>query len=64
MTQKEYEDGAVVEMVSARRYYAAKAMQALIQVHGNGYLWETCRDAFKFADAMLEVERQAKDGSS
>jgi hypothetical protein len=62
MTQKELQDGAVVEMVSARRYYAAKAMQALIEVHGNGYMWETCRDAFRFADAMLEVEKQAKDG--
>lgn len=60
---KEYEDGAVVEMVSARRYYAAKAMQALIQVHSNGYMWETCRDAFKFADAMLEVEKQVKEQS-
>jgi hypothetical protein len=61
MTQQELQDGAVVEMVSARRYYAAKAMQALIQVHGNGYLWETCNDAFKFADAMLEVEKRAKE---
>ena len=62
MTQKALQDGAVVEMVSARRYYAAKAMQALIEKNGSGYLWETCHDAFKFADAMLEVEKQAKDG--
>lgn len=60
---KEYEDGAVVEMVSARRYYAAKAMQALIQVHGAGFMWETCHDAMRFADAMLEVEKQAKEPS-
>jgi len=47
--------------VTLRDYFAAKAMQALIDKDkGGAFIESTCIDAYQFADAMLKSRTEPK----
>jgi hypothetical protein len=43
------------EGMELRDYFAAKAISALVQGGMHPNVWELARDAYKIADAMMEI---------
>ncbi|MDD3663491.1 MAG: hypothetical protein PHT84_06605 [Candidatus Pacebacteria bacterium] len=59
---RNYEHGTLMQLgMTLRDYFAAKAMQALIDKDkGGAFIESTCIDAYQFADAMLKSRTEPK----
>ena len=56
MTKKTDDGGSVDQSMTLRDYFAAKAMEALID--NDGLFSEIPQQAYEIADAMLEARKQ------
>ena len=51
-------DEILIDDMTLRDYFAAKAMQSMVQRDGSAYLYTIANEAYKIADAMIEERKR------
>ena len=54
------EKNVSLDDMTLRDYFAAKAMQSMVQRDGSAYLYTISQESYKIADAMIEEREHGK----